>query len=207
MERSHRRVKVIAARKRCLILEEVHLYIVIPRDGKTMAEVPASGLYSYEARDCVQQIKEEAQEQHSCDAALKRGDKYSEGDPVWIKNRGERCTSTSQPGVVTRVISPQVVESDGVVRHVRDLMHRNFDPPDGSSRSEAHEAYDDLVLCILVQTQRQQRRHNPQAHSGWAVHPEPYPVAAAQESVLSRSTRIRQPMQRLCCDLEDQGGV
>ncbi|XP_045104348.1 uncharacterized protein LOC123499878 [Portunus trituberculatus] len=50
---------------------------------------------------------------------------YTVDDAVWVRRRGERCTSASQPGVVTRVNSPQVVEVDGVPRHVRDLRHRS----------------------------------------------------------------------------------
>ncbi|KAF0291011.1 von Willebrand factor A domain-containing protein 8 [Amphibalanus amphitrite] len=43
VERNHRSVKVIAARKKCGIGEAVHLYNITPRDGGTAAEAPANG--------------------------------------------------------------------------------------------------------------------------------------------------------------------
>lgn len=137
VERNHRTVKVITTRNHCSIPEAVHLYNVMSCDRKTMTEAPASGVYSYEVQDCIQQT----QEQHPCDTVPgdERGDAYSEGDPVWIRNRGECCTSTSQPRVVTRVISLQVVEVDDVLWHVRDMRHRIPAPPDGSSRPDTHE--------------------------------------------------------------------
>ncbi|XP_043240078.1 uncharacterized protein LOC122390810 [Amphibalanus amphitrite] len=46
IERCHRTVKVIAARKRCDIAEAVHLYNVTPRDGEAVASAPFCGVYS-----------------------------------------------------------------------------------------------------------------------------------------------------------------
>ncbi|XP_045101484.1 uncharacterized protein LOC123498445 [Portunus trituberculatus] len=122
VERNHRTVKVIAARKGCSVAEAVHLYNVTPRDGETVASAPVSGIYRYRVRDCVRHDQVQRAVHTSPDVARKN---YTVDDAVWVRRRGERCTSASQPGVVTRVNSPQVVEVDGVPRHVRDLRHRS----------------------------------------------------------------------------------
>lgn len=210
VERNHRTVKVIAARKRCSIPEAVHLYNVTPRDGKTTGESPASGVYGYEVRDCVQPAQEH--QSHDTEPGSGGSNGYIEGDSVWIRNRGERCTSTSQQGVVTRVNSPQVVEVDGVPRHVRDLRHRDPSPPRRSSSPDTHEAPDDPPLYVEVHSRQQrqalgQEQRDPQPLTGQVMHVEPDPVAAGQGTELRRSTRIRHPPQRFCCDLGDQGGV
>ncbi|XP_045124573.1 uncharacterized protein LOC123512301 [Portunus trituberculatus] len=121
VERNHRTVKVIAARKGCSVAEAVHLYNVTPRD-ETVASAPVSGIYRYRVRDCVRHDQVQRAVHTSPDVARKN---YTVDDAVWVRRRGERCTSASQPGVVTRVTSPQVVEVDGVPRHVRDLRHRS----------------------------------------------------------------------------------
>ena len=53
VERNHRTVKVIAARKGCSVSEAVHLYNVSPSDGEADASSPASRIYRYTVRDCV----------------------------------------------------------------------------------------------------------------------------------------------------------
>ncbi|KAF0301176.1 Intracisternal A-particle Pol-related polyprotein [Amphibalanus amphitrite] len=94
VERNHRSVKVIAARKKCGIGEAVHLYNITPRDGGTAAEAPANGIYRYPVRDA-----------------------------VWVRRPGTRCTERSVRGTVSGVVSPQVVEVGGVPWHIRDLRH------------------------------------------------------------------------------------
>ena len=48
------------------------------------------------------------------------------GDPVWVRRRGPptRCTDVSRQGTVTRVVSEQLVEVNGVPWHVRCLRRR-----------------------------------------------------------------------------------
>ena len=53
VERNHRAVKVIAARKQCSIAESVHLYNATPKDASSRTSAPASGVYRYPVRDCV----------------------------------------------------------------------------------------------------------------------------------------------------------
>ena len=52
---------------------------------------------------------------------------YAVGDEVWLRVPGSRCGSRSRSGVVTGVVSAQVVEVDGMPWHVRDVRHRGCD--------------------------------------------------------------------------------
>ena len=205
VERNHRTVKVIAARKRCSIAEAVHLYNVTPRDGTTATEVPACGVYRYEVRDCVRR----EQEQRAADAAPDADDSedYATGDAVWIRERGERCTAASRPGVVTGVNSPQVVEVDGVPRHVRDLRHRNRASSDYASLPDVPEVDDDPPLYIDALVQQQPRPQDEQTLQQQERVAGSDAGATLQEAALRRGTRVRRPPERYCCDHEDQGGV
>ena len=118
-------IKVIAARKQCSIEETVHVYNVTPRDGESEEESPAGGLYRYRVRDCIG--SEEPLPEAENSALADHVSDFSVGDPVWAHQRGTRCTERSQPGVVTAVISPWVVEVNGTPRHVRDLRWRAHD--------------------------------------------------------------------------------
>ncbi|XP_045108000.1 uncharacterized protein LOC123502800 [Portunus trituberculatus] len=192
VERNHRTVKVIAARKGCSVAEAVHLYNVTPRDGETVASAPVSGIYRYRVRDCVRHDQVQRAVHTSPDVARKN---YTVDDAVWVRRRGERCTSASQPGVVTRVNSPQVVEVDGVPRHVRDLRHRSSLSVNEAGTPDEPGVEDEPPLYVDAQSQLLQ----PQVA-------EP-PPEAPREAVLRRSTRERHPPQRYCCDPGDQGGM
>uniref|UniRef100_A0A5S6QBI6 Integrase catalytic domain-containing protein n=1 Tax=Trichuris muris TaxID=70415 RepID=A0A5S6QBI6_TRIMR len=50
VERCHRTVKVIVARKGCSVAETVHLYNITPRDDCNAASAPANVLYSYQTK-------------------------------------------------------------------------------------------------------------------------------------------------------------
>ena len=203
VERNHRTVKVIAARKRCSVAEAVHLYNVTPRDGTTVTEAPATGVYRYEVRDCVRPERE----QGVADATPNdQREAYSAGDAVWIRMRGERCTTASQPGVVTRVNSPQVVEVDGVPRHVRDLRHRNRASTEDAGPPSVPEADDDPPLYIDAEVQQPQPQDEQMSQQQEQVASRD-PETTVQEAVPRRSTRVRHPPQRYCCDLGNQGGV
>ncbi|KHJ41639.1 hypothetical protein D918_08286 [Trichuris suis] len=49
---------------------------------------------------------------------------YMVGDAVWVKSRDGRCDTRYDSGVVTRLVSDQAVEINGVPRHVRDIRRR-----------------------------------------------------------------------------------
>ena len=71
------------------------------------------------------------------------------GDPVWVRKRGDRCISRSTEGVVTKVVSSQTVEVDGVPRHVRNLRLRSESPAEPMPPSSPPIApiSDDDVTC------------------------------------------------------------
>lgn len=156
IERNHRTVKVIAARKRCSIEEAVHIYNITPRDGENEEESPASGVYRYRVRDCVQHadrsLEGAAEDVHQPVGGL------VVGEPVWVRQQGSRCTDRSRPGIVTAVLSPWVVEVDGVPRHVKDLrrrqgvsVHRNGAAAQrGVTQCSAGPAVDDPPLLITT---------------------------------------------------------
>ncbi|KAF0303348.1 Intracisternal A-particle Pol-related polyprotein [Amphibalanus amphitrite] len=125
VERNHRSVKVIAARKKCGIGEAVHLYNITPRDGGTAAEAPANGIYRYPVRDAVRQRATAGASEEAVigrPPARQEGD-FQVGDAVWVRRPGTRCTERSVRGTVSGVVSPQVVEVGGVPWHIRDLRH------------------------------------------------------------------------------------
>ncbi|KAG0711708.1 hypothetical protein GWK47_020065 [Chionoecetes opilio] len=86
----------------------------MPR-GNDAASAPANQIFRYEVRllgiDEVRQQNQSADDQH----------RYRVGDRVWIRHPSRRCDSRSLEGTVTRLVSPQNVEVDGMPRHVRDL--------------------------------------------------------------------------------------
>ena len=68
-----------------------------------------------------------------------------------MRKPGTRCTEKSKPGVVTRVVSPQVVEVDGTPWHVRDLRHRQVvEETDGSEDRPSETTEMDVPLYITA---------------------------------------------------------
>ena len=146
VERCHRSVKVIAARRECTISEAVHLYNVSPRDGEREETVSAAGVYTYAVRDCIRPPQTDGEETGAMRApAVSRGARPRVGDRVWMRQPGTRCTELSRRGTVTGVTSPQVLEVDGVPWHVRDLRPRRDGDgsPDGDNSSGDESDADD----------------------------------------------------------------
>ena len=102
----------IAARKRCSVAEAVYRYNVMPRSGDPVTS-PANQLFRYEAR----LLDIDSMEEHDSPSV----GRYSVGDRVWVRHPSRRCDVPSVMGTVTRVISDQNVEVDGMSRHVLDL--------------------------------------------------------------------------------------
>ena len=128
IERCHRSVKVIAARKGCTVAEAVYWHNVTPRDDETADSAPASRLYRYRVR--VQGLDgQEATESHGQgvpDETEQTRPQYRPGDGVWVRPPRVRCDTRYDRGEVTRVISDQCVEVDGVPRHVKELRRRRL---------------------------------------------------------------------------------
>ena len=115
VERSHRTIKTITARKNCSILEVVYWYNVTPKDDVSLCTAPADALRRYHVR-----IK--GVEDNPLPKPEVTGGKYEKGDVVWVKNPHGKCTTKYSTGRVTEVISPQSVKIDGVSCHIKDLQ-------------------------------------------------------------------------------------
>ncbi|XP_043215697.1 uncharacterized protein LOC122378555 [Amphibalanus amphitrite] len=151
VERCHRTVKVIAARRRCPVSEAVHLYNVTPRDGRTADTAPAAGVYRYAVRDCVRPghtpVDTDGDGAQPAPALTQPTDtRLRVGDRVWVRRRGTRCTETSQRGTVTGELSEQVLEVDGVPWHVRNLRPRYEASPDSGDDSEEADESPPLLV-------------------------------------------------------------
>ena len=125
VERNHRTVKVIAARTGCSIGDAVHLYNVTPRDGKSSTTAPAGQIYRYPVRDSVRTGPSTGGARESDGTPEGGSSKYAVGDAVWTRQPGSRCEEGSHPGVVTGVLSSQIIEVDGTPWHVGDVRHRS----------------------------------------------------------------------------------
>ena len=106
-EQCHRSVKRIAARKHCIIAEAVYWYNVAPKDDIDSATAPAIKLYNYEVRlHGIDRVL------HSEPGAI--DSPYDVGDTVWVKPSVNRCHTKYKVGTVTRVVSEQTMEVDGM---------------------------------------------------------------------------------------------
>ncbi|KRX51836.1 hypothetical protein T09_10653 [Trichinella sp. T9] len=136
-ERCHRRVKVIAARKNCTVEETVYLYNVTPRDGRNPWTAPANVVHAYAVRvRGVDRATEEPEEKNG---------RFAVGDSVRVRPLGATCDTRHQKGTVTDVVSDQVVEVDGMPRHVRDLRRRT---PSVSTASDISEQTEEEKMII-----------------------------------------------------------
>jgi len=200
VERVHRTVKVIATRKSCSIPEAVHLYNVTPRDGSDEASSPAGGLYRYAVRDCVRPAAD--QPDTAADQPERAGAEpdiaspgaavtYKVGDAVWVRRRGTRCTEQSRRGVVTGIVSTQVVEVDGLPWHVRCLRRRHDGVVTGSDSRTSSDSRDSDEPPLYVPVHGARESGSESGGESETTPPEP---------PLRRSERDRHPPQRLCCE-------
>ena len=116
-ERNHRTIKTIAARSKISIEEAVHRYNVTPLDDKNADTAPCNKMYRHVVR--VRGIDPVVQLENDVVRNI-----YEVGDAVWVKNPNNRCFDRYKRGEVSRVLSSQAVEVDGMPRHVRDLRFR-----------------------------------------------------------------------------------
>ena len=141
-------MKRIAVRKHCTIAEAVYCYNVAPKDDIDSATVPANKLYNYEVRllglDHVL---------HSEPGVI--DSPYDVGDTAWVKPSENRCHTKYKLGTVTRVVSEQTMEVDGMPRHLREL--RSAVPPETApTTAQTYMSDDENFRCFLrIEDQRQ----------------------------------------------------
>ena len=145
-ESVHRTVKTIAAKTGCDIADAVYLYNASAQDNKTDESTPANQLYRYSARAKLLESSDEERMGLPFVCSPRRRS-FDVGDAVWVRPPGARCHTRYNEGVVTRRVSDQTVEVDGMPRHVRDLRHRS---PEEPLFEPAAEATDDGPLLVSL---------------------------------------------------------
>ena len=178
VERCHRSVKVIAARKGCSVAEAVYLYNLMPKDDCTSSTSPANMLYRYAVR-----IRGEG----SSEGKEAANNTYRVGEEVWVRPHNVRCDRQYDRGVVEKVVSEQAVEINGVPRHVRDLRRRLPSTESRSGSDETDEDHDGLYISI-------------QANGISEDESEPEAEEEAPREQLRRSTRQRTVRTCTFCD-------
>uniref|UniRef100_A0A5S6QKH3 Uncharacterized protein n=1 Tax=Trichuris muris TaxID=70415 RepID=A0A5S6QKH3_TRIMR len=116
-ERCHRTVKVIAARKQCGVEEAVYWYNLRPRDDCSKATAPANAVFRYSVS--VREIDPIGSDVQDVENS------FAEGDLVWVRQPGSRCDRQFAKGEITKILSDQAVEVDGMPRHVKDIRRRS----------------------------------------------------------------------------------
>ncbi|KFD68478.1 hypothetical protein M514_10174 [Trichuris suis] len=101
-ERSHRSVKVIAARTGCSGREAVYRYNLMPRDDRTPATALANAIYQYTVRDRNEMTISSTEQSANCP--------YRAGESIWVKPRGGRCDDRYESGIVTGLVSDQAAK-------------------------------------------------------------------------------------------------
>uniref|UniRef100_A0A5S6QZG4 Integrase catalytic domain-containing protein n=1 Tax=Trichuris muris TaxID=70415 RepID=A0A5S6QZG4_TRIMR len=205
VERCHRSVKVIMARKGCTVAEAVHLYNLTPKDGGNASTAPANALYAYRVR--LRGLDKRKPE--TCGETWP----YAVGDLVWVKPPGVRCNTRYLKGEVTNVTSEHVVEVNGTPRHVKDLRHRSVE----SSAEEPRDAEEEsgplipLTAHTFVDQDDHQRfpvmttttpstpvgtiTHDP-AEQTSRISATPIP----ERTGIRRSSRAQRSRRCICCD-------
>uniref|UniRef100_A0A5S6Q1P2 Integrase catalytic domain-containing protein n=1 Tax=Trichuris muris TaxID=70415 RepID=A0A5S6Q1P2_TRIMR len=186
VERCHRSIKVIAARKDCSILEAVYLYNVTPRDDRSASSTPAAAVYRYDVR--IREIDRPPEEDHPGAAP------YVIGEKVWVRPAGARCVSKYGQGTVTGILSRHAVAVDGIPRHVRDLRHRTTSDESGEEVPPEGDPDDGLVLHF----------GRPEAQPMPADEEPPTRHSVSEQQTpstgLRRSSRLHKVRSCPCCD-------
>ena len=182
IERHHRTIKVMATRQGCTVPEAVHRYNVTPKDGSDIASAPVHCVYRQAGRDlCVQ-----SQGGTSVPTARQPG-VFHPGDAVWTRKRGDRCTAVSKEGTVTKIVSPQTIEVDGVPWHVRNVRHRLTDDAAISATDDEGGRADNEIPCPVPTVQAPGRLA---IEAPATTPPEPTPTVAPAEQALRAEAKI-----------------
>ncbi|KFD59929.1 hypothetical protein M514_27900 [Trichuris suis] len=195
VERCHRTVKVIVARKECSVPEAVHLYNITPRDDCNAETAPANTLYAYRIR--LRGIDARAPDGHP-------QSQYKVGDHVWVKPPGARCNTQYHRASVTGIVSDNAVEVNGIPRHVRHVRLRG-QPEEITDQSDGSEdcGSSSTVKPAIISTPASPRNKDPAEGSDQRASQVQVPV----ETEMRRSTRTRRSRRCICCDESSGGSV
>ena len=120
VERCHRTIKQMAARRGGDVLDAVVLYNVV--SGRNQTVSPSEMMMG---RKWENPILHQQPDRPPAWRETERHGPFEVGDWVWVKPPNARCGETWREGRVTRVISERNVEIDGMPRHPKDLRRRS----------------------------------------------------------------------------------
>ena len=117
IERNHRTIKRMSARTQQDPEEIVYWYNNTPKHGQDVTTIPSRQIFSYE-RPVLTGIEMETLVSEDGET------RYEVGDVVFVRPPNPSCTSMWTTGRVTKILSNQKYEIDGVPRHVSHLRLR-----------------------------------------------------------------------------------
>ena len=179
VERCHRTIKVIAARKGCSVAKAVYLYNLRPNDDHESSSAPANMVYQYPVRVRGVDPCEESK--------LEADGLYQPGYEVWVRPPNARCDEQHTRGRVNKTLSHQAVEVDGVPRHVRDLHHCT---PQTPQEDDVTTDSEDDALLIQLPGQIDEEEENEDAAAGDEL----------DQELPRRSSRIRRHKVCTVCE-------
>ena len=142
VERSHRTIKRIAARTGKSPLTAVYWYNFLPLDVYNSGSAPHRQHFRRKWRNPLQRL--EGVKTRTTDSGG-----YVEGEAVFVKPPGARCTTPWGRGIVTSVTEEGAVEVDGVHRHVADLRRVGLESEESSDSSgSSDEESSESVVAV-----------------------------------------------------------
>ena len=147
VERNHRVIKRMASRCKKSALDMVFWYNNSPKEGIESSSVPSNQLYQYE-------ITIDKFFKDNNDVAIhqdNQGMKFQVGDSVYVKPANMKCSTVWPIGKVTKVISTDKFEIDGVPRHISHLRRCNVQNSATEDLDDAHEKHENTSCGIEIQ--------------------------------------------------------
>lgn len=152
VERNHRTVKAVAEKSGVNPMEAVYWYNMSPRNGQDESSIPHRAVYKYNWR-------------HPMTELCKDDDRVDEGqeklrvnDEVWVKPPNARCTSQWGRGQISKVVSRNTVEVDGIPRHVLDVRPVVTGNVEEQSGVDDPDADDEETRLVEERYPRRERR-------------------------------------------------
>lgn len=140
VERHHRTIKQMVARTDKSVAEAVYWYNGSPREGVSEDASPARGVYAYTWRYPRATVVE----------TMDGVPRFRRGDRVYLKPPSARCTTQWTIGTVTRDEHQNVVEIDGIPRHIADvrLVQTQNTGDDAGDQVMPHVADNENVVSV-----------------------------------------------------------
>ena len=120
VERCHRTVKEMAARRGGSVLDAVVMYNLVPRHVGSKA--PAELLMG---RTWNKPLLHQQLDRPALWSETNRHGPFDINDAVWVRPPRARCNDQWREGRVTGIVSDRNIEVDGVPRHPKDLRRRS----------------------------------------------------------------------------------